>query len=770
VALAFGATLAAYVPAMRGGLLWDDAAHVTKPALQSLDGLRRIWLEPGATQQYYPLLHSAFWVEHRLWGDAVLGYHLLNILLHATAACLVMAIMRRLALPGAWLAGLIFALHPVNVESVAWISEQKNTLSAVFCLGSAYAYLGFDRDRRGAQYALALGLFVLALLTKTVTSTLPAALLVVLCWKRGRLDWRRDVLPLLPWLALGAAAGLFTAWVEKALVGAQGAGYALTWPDRFLLAGRVVWFYLSKLLWPADLMFIYPHWKVNSSEGWQYLFPIAALALAAGLTLAAMRARPPARRLAAGALAGFLIFAGTLFPAMGFFDVFPFVYSYVADHFQYLASLGVIVPLSCGLALAARPLLESAASRLVPVVGAAALLATLGALTWLQCGIYRDVQTLYLATIASNPGCWMAHANLGVAYSLIPGRMGDAVAEYQEALRLNPDDAEARNNLGVAWSVIPGRLDDAIAQYREALRIKPNFAGAHNNLGHALSQVPGRLDEAIAQYQEALRLQPADAETHNNLANAWLRVPARLDDAVAQCREAIRLDPGLAIAHYNLGIAYSRMQGRLGDAVAEYREAIRLKPDYAQAHNNLGNALEQMPGRLDDALGEYREAIRLQPDNAEAHYNLGLALAAAGRVDDAVAQYQEAIRLKPDYVEAHDNLGAALSAIPGRADDAVAEYREALRLDPGFAPAWRNLGAAWFNRGNVAEAVEAFQEALRLTPGSADAHTTLGLALARSPGRLDDAIAQYREALRLAPGYPAAQRALDAALARAGDR
>ncbi len=764
------ATLVAYLPAVRGGFVWDDDAHVTRPALRSLDGLRRIWFELGATQQYYPLLHSAFWFEHRLWGDSVVGYHLANILLHAAAACLVVAIMRRLALPGAWLAGLVFALHPVNVESVAWISEQKNTLSAVFCLGAAYVYLAFDRDRRPGQYALALVLFVLALMTKSVTATLPAALLVVFCWKRGRLGWRSDVLPLVPWLTIGAAAGLFTAWVERSMIAAQGAADALAWPARLLLPGRVIWFYLGKLAWPADLMFVYPHWRVDASEGWQYLFPAAALALALGLWFLAVRARGPLRRASAGALAGFLVFAGTLFPALGFFNVFPFVYSYVADHFQYVASLGIIVPASAGLALAAGSLGDGAA-RLLARAGAGALLGTLGVLTWLQSATYRDVQTLYLATLAKNPDCWMAHANLGVAWSMVPGRMNDAVAQFEEALRLNPGDAEAHNDLGVVLSLMPGRQDDAIAQYEAALRLRPGFAGAHNNLGHALVGMPGRLDEAVAHYEEALRLEPGNAEAHNNLASAWLQSPGRLDDAVAQCEEALRLEPGYALAHYNLGVALSRMPGRLDDAVTQYQEAIRLKPGYVEAHTNLANVLSVLPGRLDDAIAQYRESLRLDPDLAEVHYNMGLALSRApGRLGEAIAQFQEAILLRPDRAEAHNELGAALSAIPGRLDEAIAQYREALRLDPGYAPAWRNLGAASFNQGDIAGAVEAFQDAVRLQPDSADAHYTLGLALSRTPGRLDDAVAQYREALRLAPGDSAAQGALEAALRRARDR
>jgi hypothetical protein len=245
--LLFAAVLIAYLPALNGGLLWDDGAHVTRPELQSFQGLWRIWSDLWATQQYYPVLHTAFWIEHRLWGDSVLGYHLANLALHAAAALLLLMILRRLAIPGAWLAALIFALHPVCVESVAWITEQKNTLSAVFYLASALVYLEFDETRRRSSYLLALGLFVLALLSKTVTATLPAAMLVVLWWRRGRLSWKHDALPLAPWFALGTVAGLFTAWVESEVIGAKGADFALTLIGRCLVAGRVIWFYLSKI-------------------------------------------------------------------------------------------------------------------------------------------------------------------------------------------------------------------------------------------------------------------------------------------------------------------------------------------------------------------------------------------------------------------------------------------------------------------------------------------------------------------------------------------
>jgi len=353
----FGATIIAYFPALHGGFIWDDDGHVTKPALRSLHGLWRIWTELGATQQYYPVLHSAFWLEHRLWGDAPFGYHLLNVLLHATAACLFGLVVERLVpkpldrnasrssslgTSCSTFAAFLFALHPVCVESVAWISEQKNTLSTVFYLLSALAYLRFDQNRKPRTYLLALGLFLLALLSKSVTATLPAALLVIFWWRRGSLSWKRDVVPLLPWFAIGAAVGLLTAWVERTfIIGAQGYAFDLSFLERCLLAGRVIWFYLGKLLWPANLIFIYPRWQVSAAVPWQYLFPIAAIAATAALWLIRRRTRGP--------LAGWLFFVGSLFPALGFFNAYPFIFSYVADHFQYLASLGIIATVAGGI-------------------------------------------------------------------------------------------------------------------------------------------------------------------------------------------------------------------------------------------------------------------------------------------------------------------------------------------------------------------------------------------------------------------------------------
>jgi len=626
--LIFFATLLAYLPALRGGLLWDDNMHVTRADLQSLHGLWRIWFELGATQQYYPLLHSAFWLEHHLWGDAVMGYHLTSVALHAASACLVVLIVRRLALPGAWLAGFLFALHPVCVEAVAWISEQKSTLSGFFYLAAALTYLSFDRTRRRSDYWLALGLFLLALMSKTVTATLPAVLLVVFWWQRGRLAWKRDVLPLAPWFAIAIPAGLFTAWVESTprLIGAQGAEYALTLPQRLLLAGRVPWFYAWKVLWPFNLMFVYPRWQIDPGQWWQYLFPLGLVAVALTLILLARRTRGP--------LAGFLIFIGTLFPVLGFFNVYPFRYSWVADHFQYLATLAIIVPAASGLTMLAR---QASPGNHAALVVSVPLLTALGIGAWNQSGAYRDYESLFRENLARNPGSALLHNNLGVIL-MSSGREREASAEFEAAVRQSPDNPDYHVNLGLALAQMPGRLADAVAEYQKALRADPNLYAAHLNLGLALMSMPGRRQDAIAEYQKA----------------------------IAATQATLRNDPDFWQAHLNLGIAYSQIAGREADAIGEYRMALRMKPDSALAHFHLGNTFHKM-GSLPEAIAEYQESIAIDPGLPEVHYELAYALAQIpGRVPDAIVECRKMLLLKPGDEPGQKLMASLLAFQEGR--------------------------------------------------------------------------------------------------------
>lgn len=707
------AVLVAYYPAWRGGQLWDDDAHITSVELQSADGLRRIWFELGATQQYYPVVHSTFWILHKLWGDATLGYHVVNIVLHALSAFLVVVILRRVAVPGAVLAGVLFALHPVHVESVAWMTELKNTLSGAFCLTAALVYLEFDRGRRRAWYALAFVLFCLALLSKSVTATLPAVLLVVFWWQRGRLSWRQDAAPLVPFLITGIAAGLFTAWVERTFIGARGAEFHLSVLDRLLIAGRAPWFYLATLIWPVNLIFVYPRWQIDPALWWQYLYPIGLIAAGGLLWRFRTTSRAP--------LAACLIFCGTLVPALGFVNVFPFRYSFVADHFQYLASIPMLALAAAGVAILVSRF--AAAERPTQVLALLALIlgAGLGTLTWRQSRQYISAEVLYRETIARNPAAWMAYNNLG-ALKLAEASpdLSEAVTLLQTAVRLYPGNAEAHNNLGVAYQRLD-RYEDAAKEHQEALRLFPTYAEAYNNLG-LVAEHQGQIDEAQRYFATALRLQSGTrntAEAHHNMGSALQKL-GRYEEAVTEIREALRINPRYADAHDNLGSALMRL-GRTDEAIAHYTEAIRLKPSYAEAHNNLGRALLQA-GRAEGAIAEFNETIRLKPDAVLPHVNLADALRRLGRRDEAISHLQTAIRLQPDLAFAHYSLGNLLHE-KGQLADAVAEYREALRYEPEATSyaIHNDLGVALALLGRRQEALAEFERALQIKPDFADA-------------------------------------------------
>src|SRR6266699_4361546 len=529
-------TMLAYQPAWHGGLLWDDDANIASPELRSLDGLRRIWFEPRATQQYYPLLYSSSWLQERFWRDSPTGYHLVNLLLHIGCVVLVLKILRLLRIPGAELATIIFALHPVNVETVAWIAERKNTLSGLFCLGATLWYLKFDESRSRRSYALALGLFLLGLLSKTAIVTLPLALLVIFWCNRGAISWRRDVVPLIPLFFLSAAAGLMTWWVEYGNIGYKAITLAFSPVDRCLMAGRAFWFQLGKVLWPSNLMFMYPRWEINAGVWWQYLFPLAVVALLGILWSLRRWSRAP--------LAGVLVYIFLLLPTLGFLNQYFFIYSFVSDHWQYLACLGIITPCASGIVLLAGKS-KHWQGWLEP--GTILLLAgVMFLLTWQQSRMYTNVETLYRTTITRNPACWMAYNNLGkMLYQA--NRIPEAMDLFKQAMRIKP--AVAHYSLGNAL-LLTGRTSEAIDQYEQALRINPNYAEVHNNLGNALV-LTGRTSEAIDQYKQALRINPNYADAHNNLG-AVLGQVGRISEAIEQVKAALRIQPNFIRAQDNL--------------------------------------------------------------------------------------------------------------------------------------------------------------------------------------------------------------------------
>ncbi len=618
----------AYQPAWRGGILWDDDKHLTPAHLQSADGLRRIWSELGVTMQYYPITHSVFWLEHKLWGDATLGYHLVNIALHLGVAMLFWRFLWRLRIPGARWAALLFALHPIEVETVAWIAELKNTLSGVFALSAALCYLHFDETGKRRWYALALICFLLGLGSKSVIAVLPAVLLVIFWWQGKPIRSKRG-LALAPFLIIGIAAGLFTAWVERRYIGAEGGEYSFSLIERFLIAGRAAGFYLYKLFLPADLVFIYPRWQISGQVWWQYLFPAALIATFAALWLLRNRSRAP--------IAGLTIFIILLFPALGFFNVYPFKYSFVADHFQYLAGMPIIALVTAGVwRLSARsPISPTSAG-----AGLCAILAlVLAALTWRQSRIYENDETLYSAVIAGNPDCWLAHNNRGNARAA-RGDYELAFADFNQAIAAKPDYAMAYYNRGNAFKSI-GRLDSAIADYSRAIDLDSSYADAYYNRALAKVAMQNAV-AAIADYTRAIESSPRFAQAFINRGCAY-EILTLHDAALADFAKAIEIDPNLAEAFFNRSTTHNNTS-QFSQSIADCTRAIELRPDYAEAYHNRAMA----HGALADyprALADSNKAIELKPDLAVAYNNRAVTFMMLQDYDKAWADIRSMRRL-----------------------------------------------------------------------------------------------------------------------------
>ncbi len=559
--------VAAYVPALMGGFVWDDDSYLTEnPTLESVDGLRRIWADPSASPQYYPLVFTTFWVERRLFGEHPFGYHLDNVLLHAANAVLIGMLLSRLAVPGAWLAAVLFGLHPVCVESVAWITERKNVLSVLFLLLSAIAWESFGRTRRWRSYAACLALFVAALLSKSVAAVLPALLLVD-AWRRTGHVTRRELLSALPLFVIGMVAGLSTARLESLQVGAEGPDWNFNLGQRLIIAGRALWFYLGKAVWPSNLAFIYPRWETASLSGAGWLFP-ASLVLLAG-ALWAWR-----RRVGRGPAAALACFAVTLAPTLGFVNVYPMRFSFVADHFQYPAIAFLLAAAAALGAVAA--VREPRIRRAAPVI-----LLALGVLTFRQTEQYRDAETLWRVTLKRNPGSWMVHANLG---NLLheSGRTGEALEHFLAAERLYPDHVSAYR-LGLHY-LKTGRDGEAWQYLAEAARRKADYVEPRVALAGLLYRLE-RYDEAVAVYGEVIPLAPDDWRHHYNLALALAKA-GRDRAAVEGYRAAAALQPDEPEVRFNLGNALARLGDRQG-AIEAYRRALELRPDHALARRNL---------------------------------------------------------------------------------------------------------------------------------------------------------------------------------------
>ena len=554
-------TILAYAPALRNGFIWDDDDHFTQnPAMTRPDGLRKIW-SSITFSRYYPLTLTTFWAERRLWGLNPVSYHALNIALQAVSAVLVFLVLRRLKLPGAWVAAMLWAVHPVNVESVAWATELKNVQSGIFFFLSLLCFLRFEEQPRGKWYGLSLITFAGALLSKPSTVILPLVLLLLAWWQRRRVS-RRDLWRTAPFFAMSLAMALLTITEQRGHIERAPHDWSLGSVERFVLAGKAVWFYAGKVLWPVNLMFVYPQWPLNTHSPVDWL-PLAG-AVAIGVGLWKMRRHEWAAALGVGL--GYFTIA--LLPVLGFFDIYYFRYSFVSDHFQYLASIGPIALLVACAATAVH-------SRQARMISALLVVFTLAALTWCYAQVFSDDATLWLETLARNPNAEIAHCNLGIILDLA------------------------------------GEHESAVEQYRAALKIKPNYVEAHANLGMALTDL-SQYKQAEQELREALRIQPDSSNAHYGLGTLYYR-EGHLEDAVSHYEAALLADPSMTQAYYNLGCV-RQQQGQRAIAMACFKAALVIRPNYLEAHQNLGNVLAEA-GRLPEAVEQYKQALALARSN-----------------------------------------------------------------------------------------------------------------------------------------------------------
>ncbi len=594
-------TVLAYLPALHGGFTWDDDIWITGNRLiQASDGLYRLWFTTEAAN-YYPLTWSFCWLEWRFWGDSAAGYHAVNVLLHAVNAVLVWMVLQRLKVRGAWLAGLVFAVHPVNVATVAWISEQKNTVSMLFYLAAILLYLRFDEEGRWRWYGLSLGAFLLALFSKTAVVMLPVVLLGCVWWLRGQLR-RQDLLRSLPFFALSLVMGLVTIWFEHN----RDLGGRMTRTDGFLshlvIAGQAPWFYLYKAVLPLKLSVIYPKWDIDPSLWISYL---PGMALVGCLTLFWWKRQAWGRPL----LFALGYFVVMFFPVLGFFDQAYYWQSLVADHWQYYSIVGPIALVIGAGAVVCRRM--GSQRRAWGAAAAVAVLTVLGVATWQRALVYANEETLWRDTLAKNPNNWLAHYNLGQALARA------------------------------------GRQPEAVQQYQWALRINPNMAMTHDRLANALLLL-GRVPEAVQHYEQALRISSALASTQEEPKDALRRLSTG-QVAVPRYGQAATDTRDLATTHVHLGNALLLL-GNRQEAISHYQQALRIEPDDPEALNNLAWLLATLaPADGGDpvrAVSLAEQACQLTRDRVAPYLDtLAAAYAAAGRFSDAIAAAEKALEL-----------------------------------------------------------------------------------------------------------------------------
>ena len=704
--------------------------------VRDVSGLWQIWFSPSAIEgegHYWPLVYTAFWLEHKLWGFDPTGYHVINVLLHLANTLLVGHLMWRLSVPGAWIVAAVFAVHPLHVESVAWVIERKDVLSGLFYLASVLAWMRFVEQPRRGRYACSLALYAAGLLSKSIVITLPVALLIWHWWQQSRVT-STDLLRLVPFGVIGLVIvlGDLSFYQSREPLSL---GYSLT--ERTLIAARALWFYAGKLLWPTNLAVIYPLWDIRVADplAWGYL--IAAIALVVAL----WHFR---QRVGRGPLAGALFFGITLLPVLGFVDYGYMQFAFVADRFQYLAGLGVMAVVIGGTTYGVRRLSDSWQKGAQVV--AAVVIVVLGLLTWRQASVYRDDETLNRHIIAHNPQARGAHLNLGDALWK-QGRYAEALGATRVAVEQRPEHFQAHFNLGGLLNAL-GRFEEAETFYRRAIALNPQAQDAHLNLSYALLK-QGRYAEAVAATRVAIEQDPDDVKAHFNLGVA-LNELGRFEEAEKYLRRVIALNPQVRDAQFSLGTVLYK-QGRYEEAVAATRVAVEQRPEHFQAHFNLGVVLDRL-GRSQEAETHLRRAIALNPQDVDSFRELAEVLMPQGRYEEAIDLIAQAVALDPTSPQAaklHFLMGQKAQE-NGQHEAAAEYYMLAFEIDPNHMKAIRRLAHLRLEQQRYDESLELFQRLIDIDPNDAVAHGNIGVVLFYLD-RSDEALKSFDRALSLDP-------------------
>lgn len=622
-----------YLPAVPGDFLWDDAAFTDAAAVREPSGLADLWFSPTALENeghYWPLVYTTFWLEHRLWGFDPVPFHLTNLLLHLLNTLLLWRLLRRLAVPGAWVAAAVFAVHPVHVESVAWVIERKDVLSALFYLTAATCWLRFGETGKRGSYALSLGLFTAGLLSKSIVVTLPVALLIAEWWQRGRL-LASDLRRLAPFAFIAVVITLADLSFYAAR---EPLAFGYSFLERALLAARALWLYALKLVWPAPLPVIYPRWEVSAADPLGWLALLGAAALAATLWFGR-------HRFGRGPLAGALFFAITISPVLGFVDYGYLQFAFLADRYQYLASIGLTTAFVAGAAaFAAR---SPGAVRLGARAAAGLALAFLSVLTWRQAGIYRNEITFFRHIVAENPEARAAHRNLTIAL-LAADRPEEALETGRRALEQEPDSADDLNNLGLALLRLE-RFDEAAEYFERTRTVDPAYPNAAQNLAET-HRKQGRYEAAAEAYREVLAIDADFPLAHAGLGETLFHLE-RYDESLTALQRALTLQPNLPMAGtlHRLGGRSAQALGR-PDAAGFYERALAIAPRDAESLNRLA-MLHFGEERYAEALTRYRALLEILPEDAQTHANLGATLFRLGRLDEAIRSFERAVALDP---------------------------------------------------------------------------------------------------------------------------